>query len=78
MTDSHLNENVGFERPTRSYHKNSNLCGVLHSGTAESTPCVGWIFMLLGVARGIKGNRTGLTFDLFTATFRFEKKTKKS
>ena len=59
----HLNEKVGFERPTTRYRKNSILCGALLSGTAKWTSGMGWSFGPLGVGRGIKGNGTGLTFD---------------
>ena len=48
---------------------------VLQSWTSGSG--MGWSFGPLGVARGIKGSGTGLTFDpLITATFRFYKKAK--
>ena len=43
---SHLNEKVGFKRPTRRYSKNSISCGALLSGTAQWTSGVGWSFDL--------------------------------
>ena len=58
-----INEKVGFKRPTTRYRKNSVLCGVLLSSTAQYISCVGRSFVLLGVARGKKEKGPRLTFD---------------
>ena len=42
----HLNEKVGFKRPTTRYRNNSISCGALVSGTAQWTSGVGWSFDL--------------------------------
>ena len=58
-----LNEKVGFKIPNTRYRNNYIVFGALHSGTANWTSGVGWTSGPLGVARGMKGSGTGLTFD---------------
>ena len=72
-----LNEKVGFKIST-CFRKNSILCSELHSGTAKWTSGVGWNFGPLGIARGRKGNGTGLTFEPLGLLFRSDKRAKKN
>ena len=58
-----LNEKVGFKIPTRAIAI-IIFCAVRYTVVLQSwTFGVGWSSGPLGVARGIKGSGTGLTFD---------------
>ena len=59
-----LNEKVGLKNPTTRYRKDGSIPRCATTQYAQWTSICGVEFELVGVARGIKGKGSRLTFDL--------------
>ena len=59
-----LNEKVGLKNPTPRYRTDGSIPRCATTQYAQWTSICGVEFELIGVARGIKGKGSRLTFDL--------------